>query len=85
MEYLLRLLSNLFRSPVDHELEEFCYNLENRVKDLKRRIAEMQMVVGKRHDGKVEPTVRIVETPKPAPTPERPDINELKAKLMGRK
>ena len=50
MEYLLRLLSNLFRTKVDHELEEFCYNLEYRVKDLKKRIADLQIIVNGKLD-----------------------------------
>ena len=60
MEYLLRLLSNLFRTKVDHELEEFCYNLEYRVKDLKKRIADLQIIVnGKHSDGRIEPKLEI--------------------------
>ena len=53
-------LSNLFRTKVDHELEEFCYNLEYRVKDLKKRIADLQIIVnGKHSDGRIEPKLEI--------------------------
>ena len=83
MEYLLRLLSNVFRRKVDPELEEFCYNLEHRVKDLKKRIADLQMIVnGKHSDGRIEPKLEINKAPV-----EKPILSEaqlLKQKLLGR-
>jgi|TARA_B100000123_G_C25624980_1_gene381868 hypothetical protein len=63
----------------DTELEEYVLDLEDRVRNLKRRIKEANQKMGFTEIGRKEPSF----FSKPVDPP-RPDIDAIKAKLLGR-
>ena len=74
MEYLLRRLND----------DDLTYGLEERVTSLKARIKEMKIKIGELDpSGRKEPKLDLNKSP--APAPEKSDLMDLKAKLMGRK
>ena len=71
-----------FRPKIDWETENYCYDLINRVKDLKRRIADAQLAYENRIGKKVEPKLDI---PKQVAQTPKSEAEILKAKLLGLK
>ena len=71
-----------FRPKIDWETENYCYDLNNRVKDLKRRIADAQLAHENRFGKKVEPKLDIPKQVAQAP---KSEAEILKAKLLGLK
>ena len=71
-----------FRPKIDWETENYCYDLNNRVKDLKRRIAEAKLAHDNRIGKKVEPKFdipkQVVEQPKST-------AELLKEQLLGKR
>jgi hypothetical protein len=64
------------------QLSDYTIDLEDKVLSLKRRIREMKMIMsGELPDGRKEPTLNIPQQR----VPTHSDIDELKAKLLGRK
>ena len=71
MEYSLQQVNN-----------DYTLGLEERVISLKARIREMKMKIGDYdHQGRIEPKLDFTRSP----APEKSDLMDLKAKLMGRK
>ena len=72
MEYLLRRLND----------DDLTYGLEERVTSLKARIREMKIKIGELDpNGRKEPKLDL----RRSPPPEKSELMDIKAKLLGRK
>ena len=72
MEYLLRRLND----------DDLTYGLEERVTSLKARIKEMKIKIGELDpNGRKEPKLDL----RRSPPPEKSELMDIKAKLLGRK
>ena len=69
----------MFWKKKDTELEEYIFDLEDRVRNLKRRIREANQKMGFTEIGRKEPSFFT----KPVDPP-RSDMDAIKAKLLGR-
>ena len=72
----------MFKKKKDTQLEEYVLDLEDRVRNLKRRIHEAKLQMGFIEDKNTRKEPQLFT--KPA-DPARPDIDAIKAKLLARR
>mgnify|MGYP001241005191 CR=1 FL=1 len=72
----------MFKKKKDTQLEEYVLDLEDRVRNLKRRIHEAKLQMGFIEDKNTRKEPRLFTKPV---EPARPDIDAIKAKLLARR